>query len=1305
MPTQKDYPAILQAIKNKLEAHKMSTLVGAGFSKNFNNDIFPSWWQLLRDMVNETQGQAIKERFNGLVKGKGRNRLKYENYLNENLDKYIDGIGPLKAVSEYIVKKGYREAADFRIEEATPVVIIEKHKRFISYRENSKVIKREILPSEMLVHEKFVALPWNNIYTTNYDNLLETSIDLNIKKAFDIQVEVLQLDLEKAITDLNSIRTEIGEMQAMLNLHTSSDLPDSEASELSQEVAGVDPIDLNKLNSELNNKKWRKKGLKSSIDSINHDLRKFAGLQDDFNSLVRHSADLAIKKNGNIIKIHGSVRTAEYNSYGFDGDIRKHYVISQEDFDTYPQKHEAFTQLMRIALLQESFCIVGFSGIDPNFLAWIDWVRDVLERKGDKGAPEDKIYLIGIDDYPTVPDRELFYTNHGIIIIQLRQNECLNFLQEQTGQKLPDKATNKQLIELFIDFLSLDTTPNRFRAAFELLQQQKYKALIRSLPNAFNADKAPEKNTEILSKVDEISLLKVHNRVPDFRWDKMRSGYHYIRMAENFLTGLKGKELMSYLEVLLCFIDDQLIPLSILFFDTGETLNLLKKTAAKVSVELQESFQLLELKEAVLNNNKKAIKKLSTSLAKSNRIQITQEVIFQNALYAFYNFDFSQLENIIQAWNVEEHWILKKAGLIALSRPAMALDLLKGYKPAQLSEQLYKYERMTQFSTGEYGSNRIKYRAKVKELEEVGFATSTENVRVVIEDLIKEKKVIDPYGHGKNTISYTTTFGDSSAFLDSIQLFNYMNEVGFPISLPGVNHFEQAQLHKPFESLFEEYPFPILSLLCQFGNDKLTQRLAQDYIYSQKLFPQYKALSISIQKGCIEEKIPYRFKKQLLIFYSELLNVIAIEDWENFFIQIWKKEKHDGYLFSDSRIDRNAFIKNGLRYISKSSTQLMVINDCVEALDKVETHNRDTVIQHLYDLAANKKREKHCEANLLHVNEQHLKKIINRLPESPDLLFVLGNIDYVIGEDLRKEILSAIKSMRFFPNASERVWRIYFYYLEGDTSAKTALKKQLLKSKGLWDAGFIDENTTTSANNYISLYRLRASVDWSKEEAKIIFERMVIELEKIEKQLVRREDSHNYKSILEEMTWFMQYEKAKIDKLKSYPAVLKRINKLYIKQREYKDLMQGLISKDKSSVIWAVNELSYRLHNLGKISDQDEYLRLLVNKLIMKSPGGLAAAFGSFSDWLIYFRHDDYLKSLRNLIEKVIEVYCEESDKEFDAPFLEEKLIQMAYVLNRWGSKMPEVQALLDLLKNSRFNSTKHHLKYIIDNLDAEKAL
>lgn len=115
--------------------------------------------------------------------------------------------------------------------------------------------------------------------------------------------------------------------------------------------------------------------------------------------VVTKAQDLSMQKlEPAIIKLHGDLCDGTYDKFCFDGNIHHRYIISREDYENYPKQHEAFAQLMRISLLQGTFCMFGFSGDDPNFKAWIEWVRDILEVKSNGYEVERiKIYLISVD--------------------------------------------------------------------------------------------------------------------------------------------------------------------------------------------------------------------------------------------------------------------------------------------------------------------------------------------------------------------------------------------------------------------------------------------------------------------------------------------------------------------------------------------------------------------------------------------------------------------------------------------------------------------------------------------------------------------------------------------------------------------------------------------------------------------------------------------------------------------------------------------------------------------------------------------
>ncbi len=271
--------------------------------------------------------------------------------------------------------------------------------------------------------------------STNYDNLLEISIDPNIKKELNDQIQELSDFIRTKEDEKFAKETELVETEQKLSLATAAKKPIASTS-IGLAVSTNPSITDDEIYN-LQKKIWPLRGnidvLSNQIKIKNQKLTELGNVINDCLTLIRHSSDLAIKKNKNIIKIHGSLRDADKDHYGFDNDPRIHYVISQEDFDTYPAKHEAFTQLMRISLLQESFCLIGFSGMDPNFLAWIGWVRDIIQRKKtpDNENNDDKIYLIDVSKDNAPNDKALFYRNHRIAHIPIMQDCCINWKKEK----------------------------------------------------------------------------------------------------------------------------------------------------------------------------------------------------------------------------------------------------------------------------------------------------------------------------------------------------------------------------------------------------------------------------------------------------------------------------------------------------------------------------------------------------------------------------------------------------------------------------------------------------------------------------------------------------------------------------------------------------------------------------------------------------------------------------------------------------------------------------------------------------------
>ena len=97
--------------------------------------------------------------------------------------------------------------------------------------------------------------------------------------------------------------------------------------------------------------------------------------------LVLKPEDLGHSNRPRIVKLHGSLPS--------NGP----FIITDEDYRRYPHDFAPFVNAVRQALLENTLCLIGFSGDDPNFLQWVGWIHDNLGRRN---SP--KMYLVGLLD-------------------------------------------------------------------------------------------------------------------------------------------------------------------------------------------------------------------------------------------------------------------------------------------------------------------------------------------------------------------------------------------------------------------------------------------------------------------------------------------------------------------------------------------------------------------------------------------------------------------------------------------------------------------------------------------------------------------------------------------------------------------------------------------------------------------------------------------------------------------------------------------------------------------------------------------
>lgn len=144
-------------------------------------------------------------------------------------------------------------------------------------------------------------------------------------------------------------------------------------------------------------------------------------LQRRYETVV-NKEDLVLSTKPRIIKLHGSFPS------------ERPFIITEEDYRKYPIQFAPFVNTVQQSLLENTLCLVGFSGDDPNFLKWIGWIRDNL---GPHNAP--KIYLVGILSL-SIGQKKMF-EERNIVPVDLSDFDGV-------------EGNHGKALELFIDFLN-----------------------------------------------------------------------------------------------------------------------------------------------------------------------------------------------------------------------------------------------------------------------------------------------------------------------------------------------------------------------------------------------------------------------------------------------------------------------------------------------------------------------------------------------------------------------------------------------------------------------------------------------------------------------------------------------------------------------------------------------------------------------------------------------------------------------------------------------------------------------------------
>ena len=152
--------------------------------------------------------------------------------------------------------------------------------------------------------------------------------------------------------------------------------------------------------------------------------------------LIESASDIPVKMKPRIVKLHGSLPS------------HRPFIFTEEDYRKYPSKSAPFVNMVQQSIMENIFCLIGFSGDDPNFLHWTGWVRDNL------GESAPCIYLCGLLDL--TPSQRKVLERRKVIPIDLSPL----FPKEDW----PDgQIRHSRAVEWFLASLMKGMPPNKIR--------------------------------------------------------------------------------------------------------------------------------------------------------------------------------------------------------------------------------------------------------------------------------------------------------------------------------------------------------------------------------------------------------------------------------------------------------------------------------------------------------------------------------------------------------------------------------------------------------------------------------------------------------------------------------------------------------------------------------------------------------------------------------------------------------------------------------------------------------------------------
>ena len=1096
----------LKALKKDYDNGLVSALIGAGFSKNVSS-LYLDWTSLLKDLIDDLFKLEINQYIGNYFHcnvgeyHEDEKKKRKKEFADNLLDKY----GYLGIVSKYIDQKGYREVIEDYIEEHTPYAKKNNDGTTSLYIKDEK--KTDVIESDFSVHKQLLLCDkFKNIYTTNYDNLLEFTSDCFLES----------------------------------------------------------PIPMVKSSWSLSN-----------------------GFQ-----------------NRSIIKIHGSLKIEDNDEFEFDGDKHLRYIIAQEDYETYIEKHEAFSHLMRISMLQGKFCLLGFSGNDPNYMGWVKWMSDILGKGKDKGP---KIYLVTFKNEESL-GKKLYYRNHYIREINLIDNKVLSLLGYSQSEisNLSSSTPNsyKEILESFLKYLCntedeilKETDDGRRNYTFEDIpktstgsETAKVELTTSEKTISFEYKKLwSEASSKFYNQEDLSDIIK---RIKNTKYN-----YQFCKIVDNqeyFIeTALRRKGNLT---------EDEAYLFALAVKETGQLpcfySSLLQDKPILDSIPL---WQELVQRSETLTGSEEVLHDVISS----------DYFTYENIQRKLFHLDFKTAQQLLEGWDAKGYWLQAKTmRLAAFNGSEEAFNLISSYIETldNIQEKMYACVLANYISSPYSRPYNLDYFLRNN------IYGQGEIISYILEKMrSKEDK---PKQRGWVGSSYSLG-SNNTLYEQSLRFLQFIFDTGLYLNF-GITYFVNIKdWYKVCKNLFKFYPYPCFFYSIQYHDKDVLRRIGQDYAFTPDLLEENKDLLLSSLKAYGSQCTPKMFLSGLLNITSPLYLCVDESIWFDSFktnIFDFMITHISEYTHSDIVVEN---VENAVSYL-KSKCHLEII--------------LGTLLQHAKDNMDIVQRLICSDMNLKYLDEELNEGISNLLEELicvypqidiTEVVYSL-NINKCLPDRLLKLFMTKLKEVGFDDIPSEIGSLFYICILaKGDEEITKKVKQKILE-KDIWHCGVLPEGNGWSTPNYICLQDFNDITEWNDEEFKIISKNLKENINKYSAFSERlREDSFMKNVQIAYLSDVLQFiESLSDDRKKSLEDIRKLTKSLLSSRVSYDSFIEAMLSEQSADVSNGIDNIVQGIRSSGVKSYHNE-INFIVDRAIIGEQIVLSKNL-SVIEWLIRNYEQDF---------------------------------------------------------------------------------